>query len=69
MTWHATFDALRNCCAQPVSIAALLVLGTAGFAAEQHLVLESVAQLPNRIWAPSECPLYATPLIEIKSTT
>ena len=58
---RGTFAALENCGAKPVSIAALLVLGTsaASFAAEQHVPLEGIACLSNRIWAPSECPLCA----------
>jgi orotate phosphoribosyltransferase len=61
---RATFAALRNYGARPVSIAALLVLGDAAsaFVAEKQLSLERVASLPNRIWAPSECPLCAAGL-------
>jgi orotate phosphoribosyltransferase len=47
--------------AQPVVIATLLVLGSwaSEYAAAQNLALETLASLPNTIWAPTACPLCA----------
>ncbi|HLJ66866.1 MAG TPA: phosphoribosyltransferase family protein [Chloroflexota bacterium] len=63
---HAT---LLDCGAVPIAIAALVVLGDAAthFAAENNLRLISLAQWPNRIWIPAECPLCAVgvPLDEV----
>lgn len=58
---RATFAALRHCGAVPFAIATLMVLGSsaARFAADEHLVLESLGRRANTIWAPSECPLCA----------
>ncbi len=52
---------LRACGARPAAAGALLVLGVAAasWCAGQGLPLETVAQLPNEIWAPAECPLCA----------
>jgi hypothetical protein len=59
---RGTFAALAVCEAKPIAIGALLVLGTAAaeFAAGRNLALESIAALPNTLWAPSECPLCAS---------
>jgi orotate phosphoribosyltransferase len=56
---RGTFADLQACRAQPVAIAALVVLGqsTAKFAADHKLALEKIASLPNEIWIPAECPL------------
>ena len=56
---RGTFADLLDCGAQPVAVGALLVLGSsaASFAADQQVVLESLATLPNSLWLPSECPL------------
>ncbi len=50
---------LVECGAQPVAVAALLVLGTAAsdFAADRRIALESLAVHPNALWLPPECPL------------
>jgi orotate phosphoribosyltransferase len=50
--------ALVACEAVPVAVGTLLVLGSAAseILAEHGLPLESVASLPNSIWAPEECP-------------
>lgn len=55
---RGTFAALEECGAIVVGIGALLVLGTAAsaFAEEKHVVLETVARLPNDLWLPSQCP-------------
>ena len=59
---RGTFADLKACGAKPVAIGALLVLGksASSFAADQQIALESIASLPNAIWAPSECPLCAS---------
>ena len=56
---RGTFSDLRACGAEPVVIAALAILGesAAKFAADHNLALETMARLPNEIWAPAECPL------------
>jgi orotate phosphoribosyltransferase len=56
---RGTFSDLRACGAEPVAIAALAILGqsAAEMAAEHNLALETMAYLPNEIWAPAECPL------------
>jgi orotate phosphoribosyltransferase len=59
---RATAADLEACEATPVVIGALLVMGPAGpeFAAARRLPLERLADLPSRIWLPSECPLCAS---------
>jgi orotate phosphoribosyltransferase len=56
---RATYADLHACGARPVAIAALLVLGSpaSSFAFEKCVPLEAIAHLPNRLWAPSACPL------------
>jgi len=58
---RATFANLRACGANPVVVGALLVLGSSAsnFFRGQDLPLESLAQIPNDLWAPAECPLCA----------
>src|SRR5205085_1299768 len=58
---RGTLAALQACSARPVVIGSLLVLGSmaAEFAAAQRLPLETLAALPNRVWAPEDCPLCA----------
>src|SRR5882724_9880425 len=53
---------LIACGAEPVAIGSLLVLGdsAATFAAENKMVLETLATLPNVLWHPSDCPLCAS---------
>jgi orotate phosphoribosyltransferase len=61
-----TLTDLQFCGANPVVIGALLVLGNAAvrLSAEHDIPVESIAQLPGNLWAPSKCPLCAshTPL-------
>jgi orotate phosphoribosyltransferase len=59
---RATFTDLQACGARPVAIGALLVLGSSAFrfATDKGLALESIAQLPNVLWEPSQCPLCST---------
>ncbi|GAC1445411.1 MAG: orotate phosphoribosyltransferase [Chloroflexota bacterium] len=56
-----TYADLVACGAQPVAIAALLVLGdwTARFAEEKDIPFMCISQRSNRVWIPSECPLCA----------
>ena len=56
---RGTFAALEDGGATVVGIGTLLLLGTAAseFASQKNLVLESLARLPNDLWAPSVCPL------------
>lgn len=54
-----TFADLRTCGATTIAVAPLLVLGTwtSTFAAENQLEVHALAELPNPIWTPAECPL------------
>jgi orotate phosphoribosyltransferase len=56
----AFFD-LQSIGAEVVAIGALLALGDsiAGFAAEHHVALELLQQMPHSLWTPSRCPLCA----------
>ena len=58
---RGTLRSLRDCGAEPVAVATLAVLGSsaARLAAEAGVALETLATLPNQIWAPAECPLCA----------
>ena len=63
---RATLRDLRQCGAGVVTISALLTLGSAAaaLADAEGVALEALANLPNTLWAPAECPLCAagTPL-------
>jgi orotate phosphoribosyltransferase len=56
---RGTMAGLADCGAEPVVIATLLVLGSwaSEYAKAQNLTLETLATLPNTIWAPADCPL------------
>jgi orotate phosphoribosyltransferase len=58
---RGTFSDLQALGANVVAIGALLALGDAivEFAAEHHLALELLEQMPNSLWTPSQCPLCA----------
>lgn len=58
---RGTFSDLRYIGANIVAIGALLALGDtiAGFAAEHHVALEVLKQMPHNLWTPSQCPLCA----------
>jgi orotate phosphoribosyltransferase len=58
---RGTLADLRACGAQPVAIAALLVLGDAAerYAREQGVALEALAIREHAQWAPEACPLCA----------
>jgi orotate phosphoribosyltransferase len=63
---RATLDDLRQCGARVIAISALLTLGSAAaaLADAEGVALEALAEAPNTLWAPAECPLCAagTPL-------
>jgi len=52
------FD-LQTVGAEVIVIGALLALGDAitEFAAEHHIALELLEQMPNNLWTPAQCPL------------
>ncbi|MGA2909624.1 MAG: hypothetical protein ABSE36_18125 [Terracidiphilus sp.] len=56
-----TFEDLESCGANVVGISALLVLGTAikEYSSAKAVPLISMAEAPNHLWAPTECPLCA----------
>ncbi len=56
---RGTLEDLRACGAEPLALGTLVVLGTAAarLAQEQGLALETLEQVPNRLWTPGECPL------------
>ena len=58
---RGTFFDLQALGAEVVAIGALLALGDAiaEFAAEHHVRLELLKQMPNNLWTPSQCPLCA----------
>jgi orotate phosphoribosyltransferase len=61
---RGTFEDVKLCGAEVVSIGALLVLGTAAsqFAVEKKVPLKALGHAPNNIWSPSDCPLCAAGL-------
>jgi len=65
---QAALKDLTSCGAIPVALGALITIGprAAALAAEQHLPLESLVELPAAIYAPTECPMCAlgAPLTE-----
>src|SRR6266446_6796775 len=58
---RGTLSDLIECEAETVAVASLAVLGQSfvEFAAANHLPLETLANLPNNIWPPAECPMCA----------
>jgi len=58
---HGTYEELQSLGARTVVIASLLVLGDMGqkYFAERNIPICSIAQLPNEIWSPKDCPLCA----------
>ena len=58
---RGAFSDLQALGARVVAIGALLALGdaVADFAAEHHIPLELLQQMPNNLWTPSQCPLCA----------
>jgi len=58
---RGAFSDLQSIGANVVAIGALLGLGEsiAKFAAEHHVSLELLQQMPHNLWAPTQCPLCA----------
>ena len=58
---QAALTDLTSCGAIPVALGALITIGprAAALAAEQHLPLESLIELPAAIYTPAECPMCA----------
>jgi orotate phosphoribosyltransferase/GNAT superfamily N-acetyltransferase len=56
---RGAFADLVDCGAQPIALGALLVLGAKAseFALEWNMPLETLANLKNDLWLPSECPM------------
>ena len=61
---RGTYADLQQCGAVVVAIGTLLVLGpSAGrFASSENFELETLAAMPNNLWAPAECHLCASAL-------
>lgn len=63
---RGAFSDLQSIGADVVAIGALLTLGDsiAKFAAEHHVSIELLQQMPHNLWTPGQCPLCAagTPL-------
>jgi orotate phosphoribosyltransferase len=59
---RGTFEDLVACGATVAAISALLVLGTAAseYASSKSVALKSLAEMPNNIWIPAQCPLCAS---------
>lgn len=68
---RGTISDLEACGAQPVVIATLVVLGSWApeYSKARGLALETIATLPNEIWAPADCPLCrnSVPLVSAAS--
>jgi len=58
---RGAFSDLQSIGAHVVAIGTLLALGDtiAEFAAEHHVPLELLKQMPHNLWTPSQCPLCA----------
>ena len=63
---RGTLADAKACGALPLVLVALIAFGSGAreIAADERIPLESLVQLPNPIWAPTECPMCAlgTPL-------
>jgi len=59
---RGTFADLMACGADPVAIGTLVALGSSvfSFATDKNMAFQSIASLPNLLWAPSQCPLCAS---------
>jgi orotate phosphoribosyltransferase len=66
---RGTLEGLRGCGARPAVIGSLAVAGdsAARLAAENHVPLEALAEMPASIWAPAACPMCAegVPLVDV----
>jgi orotate phosphoribosyltransferase len=58
---RATMTDLESCGAVPVVLGALILFGPRGraLAAEKQIPIECLVDLPNPVWAPTECPTCA----------
>jgi orotate phosphoribosyltransferase len=58
---RGTVADVKACAALPVVLGALISFGSRAreIAADERIPLESLVQLPNPIWAPTECPMCA----------
>jgi orotate phosphoribosyltransferase len=56
---RGTYADLIACDATPVVLGALIVFGegSAPFAVEKRLAIETIARMPFDMWKPAECPL------------
>jgi orotate phosphoribosyltransferase len=63
---RGTLADIKACGARPLVLGALIAFGSGAreIAADERIPFESLVQLPNPIWAPTECPMCAlgTPL-------
>jgi orotate phosphoribosyltransferase len=70
---RGTYQDLKSYGAKPIVVGTLAILGTAALSyfAERGVPLESLAQLPNDLWLPQECPFCASgePLDNPEATT
>ena len=59
---RGTFEDLEACGATVATISTLLVLGTsaAEYASSKGVPLKSLAEMPNNLWIPAQCPLCAS---------
>jgi orotate phosphoribosyltransferase len=59
---RGTFEDLVACGATVAAISALLVLGTAAseYASSKSVALKNLAEMPNNLWIPAQCPLCAS---------
>ena len=59
---RGTYEDLKLCGAKPVVVGTLAILGTLALSyfAERGVPLESLSQMPNDLWLPTECPLCAS---------
>ncbi len=58
---RGTLADVKACAALPLVLGALISFGSRAreIAADERIPLESLVQLPNPIWAPTECPMCA----------
>jgi orotate phosphoribosyltransferase len=61
---RGTFEDLEACGATVATISTLLVLGTAAseYASSKGVAFKSLAEMPNNLWTPAQCPLCASGL-------
>jgi orotate phosphoribosyltransferase len=59
---RGTYEDLRECAAEVVVVGTLAILGDAAkeYFAERNVPVEWLAEFPNELWLPAECPLCAS---------